>query len=246
MQYYRLNPLAAELGIITETRTWLENPPSLSQKVRPGDGIVLAGWSASSENGIVEALGTVIGLSDTRTAAEVLWRPVDITLRPNPQGRRWWTQEKPWFAFADAVIARYGLDDLFAEHFPDLNGLALGVPPPPRLGGGASNMSQTATSRPPTPGFVYVIRSDYGYKIGKTVNLKDRTRLFAVKLPFPISIEHYAWFDDYTQAERSLHLTYQSKRLEGEWFDLAPADLAAIKALGARVDVEGVSMRGPR
>lgn len=33
------------------------------------------------------------------------------------------------------------------------------------------------------PGYVYVIRSKYGFKIGKSKRLKGRTRLFEVKLP---------------------------------------------------------------
>ncbi|MEB0028940.1 hypothetical protein QN375_24765 [Pseudomonas sp. MH9.2] len=58
-----------------------------------------------------------------------------------------------------------------------------------------------------------MIRSDHGFKIGKTVNMKNRTRLFEAKLLFPISIAHYAWFDDYSHAERSFHSTYHAKLL---------------------------------
>uniref|UniRef100_UPI002ABD55EB GIY-YIG nuclease family protein n=1 Tax=Paraburkholderia sp. J63 TaxID=2805434 RepID=UPI002ABD55EB len=53
-----------------------------------------------------------------------------------------------------------------------------------------------------------------------------------VKLPFPITVEHFAWFNDYSRAERDLHLQYHEKRLEGEWFDLTAADVAHIKTLG--------------
>jgi hypothetical protein len=53
-----------------------------------------------------------------------------------------------------------------------------------------------------------------------------------VKLPFPIRIENYAKFSDYTQAERSLHLYFQDKRMEGEWFSLTEDDVAFIKTLG--------------
>jgi hypothetical protein len=84
----------------------------------------------------------------------------------------------------------------------------------------------------PTIGFVYLIWSQYGYKIGKAVSVKNRTKLFEVKLPFPIRIENYAKFSDYTQAERSLHLYFQDKRMEGEWFSLTEDDVAFIKTLG--------------
>jgi hypothetical protein len=81
------------------------------------------------------------------------------------------------------------------------------------------------------PGHIYVLESPYGYKIGKTINLSERTRLFAVKLPFPNSLVHHFRADDYTAAERGLHLKYADKRLEGEWFDLTAADLADLRQM---------------
>lgn len=116
------------------------------------------------------------------------------------------------------------LADLFAERFPDLEGATFSS-------ARASNVSRRIPSAV-TPGYVYLIRSPYGFKIGKTVNIKSRTRLFEVKLPFPISVEHYSWFEDYSTAERQLHDTFHNKRLEGEWFDLSPHDIAHIKTLG--------------
>lgn len=91
-----------------------------------------------------------------------------------------------------------------------------------------------------TGGYVYLVRSQYGVKIGKSVNVKSRTRLFEVKLPFPISVEHYAWFDDYSYAERDLHRKFHAKRLEGEWFDLSKEDVAHIMTLGKSVPVAGL------
>ena len=123
------------------------------------------------------------------------------------------------------------LDDLFAEHFPELGEMEFSAAPPAR-----ANAYSTAY---PTGGYVYVIRSRYGFKIGKTVNIRERTRLFAVKLPFPVSLEHCAWFDDYSVAERDLHSMFSSKRLEGEWFDLGEADLARIRTLGKPASFDG-------
>jgi len=54
----------------------------------------------------------------------------------------------------------------------------------------------------PTIGVVYLIWSQYGYKIGKAVSVKNRTKLFKVKLPILIRMENYAKFSDYNQAER--------------------------------------------
>lgn len=148
-------------------------------------------------------------------------------------GRRWWTQAKPYFAFAKDVAVRYALDDLFAEQFPEYVDLDFGSAP--RLESQAPRPSAS-----PTGGYVYVIRSPHGFKIGKTVNLKQRTRLFEVKLPFENSLEHYAWLDDYTHAERTFHVRFHDKRLEGERFDLSASDLAEIKRHGRPVNLESL------
>lgn len=125
------------------------------------------------------------------------------------------------------------LDATFAEHFPEDLPFDIAARPKPRT-------SSIQPSNTPTGGYVYLVRSQYGIKIGKSVNVKSRTRLFEVKLPFPISVEHYAWFDDYSYAERNLHKKYHAQRLEGEWFDLSQEDVANIKKLGRPVPVAGL------
>ncbi|MND34960.1 hypothetical protein D3C81_212980 [compost metagenome] len=232
MKFYRFDPdkLADSVKHDTEMDHYLVD---LIPKVRPKDCVVLAGWDASAQVGNVNALGIVLTVDRLPGRAKILWREVDIVLRPNPSGRQYWVRPKHWFAFAPDVVNRYGLPDLHAEHFPDFSGFDIPAPPPP-----VRDASRPSNS--PIGGYVYVIRSKLGFKIGKTIHLKARTRLFEVKLPFPISLEHYAWFEDYTYAERSLHITYQSKRLEGEWFDLDVSDLEHIKTLGKSVPVAGL------
>ncbi|MFK3822398.1 GIY-YIG nuclease family protein [Pseudomonas yamanorum] len=229
MKFYRFDPqkLAAPVKHDAHGDSDLVG---LITQVRPKDCILLAGWDASAQVGKVSALGIVMQIDRERGTAKMLWREANLTLRPTSNGRRYWEQSKHWFAFAPDVVSRYGLRDLHAEHFPDFTGFD--IPPPV----GSSNRSSSS----PTGGYVYVIRSKLGFKIGKTIHLKARTRLFEVKLPFPISLEHYAWFDDYTYAERSLHITYQAKRLEGEWFDLNASDLQQIKTLGKSVPIAGL------
>ena len=232
MKFYRLDPSHVGLTLINDATAHLDLL-GLSEKLRPQDCVVLARWDAAAQLGRVEALGIVLELTTDRTSAKIRWRLAEITLRPNPGGRQFWAKEKGWFRFADDVVRRYALVDLYAEYFPDLSGFDFSAPPPPAPRG-------VGTSENSIPGFVYVIRSDHGFKIGKTVNMKNRTRLFEVKLPFPISIEHYAWFEDYSRAEKRFHSTYHAKRLEGEWFDLNPADLAHIKTQGKAVSVAGL------
>lgn len=232
MKFYRVDP--SRVVALNSDNTSVDLAvPGLSEKLRQHDCIVLARWDAGLQVGRVEALGVVTAQTADRASASVLWRHADITFRPNPGGRQFWKKEKGWFCFAADVVIRYGLPDLHAEYFPDLNGFDFQPPPSPS----ARTLKSTSVA---IAGYVYVIRSEHGFKIGKTVNLKNRTRLFEVKLPFPISVEHYAWFDDYSHAERSFHSLYQAKRLEGEWFNLAPADLAHIKTQGKAVTVAGL------
>ena len=233
-QFWRLRPSARPVapgGLVSGAS--IELPLELIQKLRPRHGITLARWDTTSQLGKVEALGVVRKVEHEYTSAEVDWRPVEINFRPNPTGRRWWTQARPFFRYAKDVAERYLLEALFAEHFPEFADLEFGTQP--QTADRASRPSSSATG-----GYVYVIRSKLGFKIGKTVNLRSRTRLFAVRLPFPTSVEHYAWFEDYTHAERSFHLTYHAKRLEGEWFDLNESDLEAIKSQGQSVPVAGL------
>ena len=200
----------------------LSAPPDLMRRLTSAEGLVLGSWNEGERLGYVSALG--VCLERSTAGARIDWREVDLTLKPSPSGRTHW-RSKPFFGFADTVNERYGFADLFAERFPDMDSITFASCPP----------SLSIPRRLPTiatPGYVYLIRSPHGFKIGKTVNMKSRTRLFEVKLPFPITIEHYAWFENYSEAERTLHDTFRSKRLEGEWFDLAPADIAHIQSLG--------------
>ncbi|MGX9569371.1 GIY-YIG nuclease family protein [Pseudomonas sp. CFBP 5748] len=232
MKFYRFDP--QKLVMPVKHNVQVDSDLSgLILHVRPKDCILLASWDARAQVGNVSAFGIVMTVDRESGRAKILWREADVTLRPSSNGRRYWLQAKHWFAFAPDVVNRYGLPDLHAEYFPDIAGFDIPAPPSPVRG----------VSRPsnlPTGGYVYVIRSKLGFKIGKTIHLRARTRLFEVKLPFPISLEHYAWFDDYSHAERSFHITYQAKRLEGEWFDLDASDLEQIKTFGKSVPVAGL------
>lgn len=232
VKFYRLDPRRLSLPVNHDV-IFDAHLPGMTYSVRTKDCVVLAGWNGRNQVGDVEAFGVVLAVDKEQETAKIHWRQAEVTLRPSPGGRQFWEKEKGWFAFAPDVVKRYALADLYAEHFPDLNGFDFPAPPPPIPKGSKPSLS-------PTAGYVYVIRSPLGFKIGKTVNLKSRARLFEVKLPFQISIEHYAWFDDYTHAERSFHITYHAKRLEGEWFDLNESDLSEIKKLGRLAPIAGL------
>lgn len=80
-------------------------------------------------------------------------------------------------------------------------------------------------------GYIYVIKSDYGYKIGKTKNIKQRNKLFSVKLPFNFEYVLIKECKNYHNVEMILHNTFFEKHLNGEWFDLLNSDLIKIESI---------------
>lgn len=185
-------------------------------KVKRGHGICLASYDHGTGIGRVRAMGIVTGAEADRL--RVTWRETSVALKPNTSGQRYW-MSRPYFTFAKSVAERYRLAEQFATLFP--------ISPIPSKTLGASapgNLGRDTESG----GYVYLIKSEYGYKIGKTKNLKQRTQLFGVKLPFPIEIAGYGWFEDYSSAETEYHRRYAHKRLEGEWFKLSESDVRTI------------------
>jgi hypothetical protein len=79
-------------------------------------------------------------------------------------------------------------------------------------------------------GYVYLIKAETGeYKIGRTINIPNRMKLFAVKLPFDFEIIHYFPCLDAPISESLLHRLYDPQRKRGEWFNLTEKDVEAIK-----------------
>ena len=79
-------------------------------------------------------------------------------------------------------------------------------------------------------GYIYILKSDFGYKIGKSKTLKNRLQLFSVKLPFEFEVEGFYKVSDMSAVEIHFHRKYADKRLEGEWFDLNKEELKELKA----------------
>lgn len=80
-------------------------------------------------------------------------------------------------------------------------------------------------------GYIYVLESDHGYKIGKTKNKRSRFKSLNIQLPFELK-EHSSYLvEDYDAKELELHEHFKEKRLNGEWFDLSECDLSDIPVL---------------
>jgi hypothetical protein len=225
---------------------------SLQDKIRAGHGVLLGDFNEANGCGEVTWVGVVEGVDREAKTLRVNWRPADITLKPTASGASFW-RRKDWFAFAPEVVDRYMLSALFADVFDDeswatntervnlvegfenSDGVMPGSPIEPH-----SVLGCAKPSKRPRVGYVYLVWSEHGYKIGKSVNVRQRTRLFSVKLPFPIRVEHFAKFSDYSQAEKTLHDYFHEQRLDGEWFQLSEADIELIKSFGEPQSVQGL------
>lgn len=81
-------------------------------------------------------------------------------------------------------------------------------------------------------GYVYLVQSPTSfYKIGRTKNPDDRLKTFEVKLPFEVSYAAVIEACDMYTLEKTLHHIYDSKRVNGEWFNLSDTDVQYIKSL---------------
>lgn len=233
--FWRLKTNEAELANILGDDV-LTVPAAMREKLRLGHCIVLADWDEQEQMGHTLVFCIVKSVMGGGQVV-VDWRKFDVSLRPSSSGRRFWN-DRVFFKFAKTVVERYMLKDLFAECFSEYGQAEFGRV----IGANKAERSDmnTAYQAQPVKGFVYVIESEYGYKIGKTVNIKSRTQLFSVKLPFPIKLIHYSEFEDYTKAEREFHQHFTAKRLEGEWFDLNGQDIEHIKSLGEPQSLHGL------
>lgn len=81
------------------------------------------------------------------------------------------------------------------------------------------------------PGHVYLAECDGHYKIGKSKKASARMAHFDTIYPKPVTLIAHAKFDDMDKAEADLHMQYSDCRVKGEWFDLTPEQVEAVKAV---------------
>lgn len=179
--------------------------------LRIGDGLLLAQWNDMTKQGQVFFIGVVTGGIDPDTETlPVVWSAKRFNVCPNPGGYQFW--RKNFFKFAKAPAERYGLK----QKFEDLNFLK-------------GQEGPASMAAPDSSGYIYVLKSDYGYKIGKTKSLKSRTQLFGVKLPFDFSIAFTFFSEKFSQLEVDLHQLFRERRVNGEWFELEEQDLIRLE-----------------
>jgi len=204
-----------------------------------GDGVLLADFEPRDSMGLVRHLG-IIGHPDGRKL-RVSWRSVEANIWVDtPAGIGNW-RKADGFAFAATKVAGYGLHDLFARAFNGLDARQplpagtevprrrarhRGLVAPERLDPMEVVGQATGAAR---GGWVYVLKSALGYKVGRTRSVANRMLEFGVKLPILYTIPVVAWFDDHYEAETSYHRLFADRHINGEWFDLGDEDVDLIR-----------------
>jgi len=81
----------------------------------------------------------------------------------------------------------------------------------------------------PNVGVVYLFKHGKYYKIGKTYDTVRRGNELKIQLPENLDLIHEIKTDDPSGVEAYWHRRFESKRMNGEWFDLNATDIKAFK-----------------
>jgi hypothetical protein len=87
------------------------------------------------------------------------------------------------------------------------------------------------------PGFVYLAYAETGqHKIGISKNPQERIKVFDTIMPINVQLVHAFAADDAKEAENILHTKFESKRRDGEWFNLDESDINLILGISCYQD----------
>ena len=199
----------------------------LAQGVRPGDALLLFNWFSNTRTALIKALGWVVDSDQEAGRVLVSWKEVGFELHPGPAGFRHW-QDKWILHLEPSRVDAYGLKDRFAKAFNDDIFLKSRANSTYIL---RKNVDKDLESIIPEPGFVYLMSDGELWKIGKALNIGSRKSQLERQLGKPLDLLHSIRSDDYSRAEAEMHFRYKHCRIRGEWFDLAPSELAEIYEL---------------
>ena len=227
-----------DVGSAKPSSTFLLPDSLANQSASPtvGHGLAIAAYDPLENIGIFKWLGIITERAgkmrnvDWRSTSAQIW--VD-TLK----GRSYW--EGGAFGFAHKKNVDYGLPQLWQEHFAELT---IREAVPARLKSSRQCSFTEVSPERLNPievigepllgdkaGVVCLLKSAYGYKIGRTRNVPARMRAFGVHLPFVYTIPLCSWFSDCHAAERRYHEMFAGQRINGEWFNLDEEDIQQIR-----------------
>ena len=78
-------------------------------------------------------------------------------------------------------------------------------------------------------GEVYLFKSGRYFKIGRTIDTVRRGNEIRIQLPEKMTLIHSIKTDDPSGIEAYWHRRFETKRMNGEWFDLNAAEIKAFK-----------------
>lgn len=230
--YFRV---ASSINVLEkESPETIPIPDEISRRLKVGDGVLLADYDPVETTGLVRYLGIVQAIG---ARLQIQWKGVNCQIWVDTGPGRFNWASKAGFGFAPGKITDYGLHHLFSEHFDQLEVREEGQREKPtrKVSGPAIAKERLVPMElvgEPTSaargGYVYALKSAYGYKIGRTRNIPSRMRAFGVHLPFIYTIEFCAWFDDHIEAESRYHKLFATKQINGEWFDLSDQELSLV------------------
>ena len=204
-----------------------EGVNKLARGVRVDDGLLLFNWFTESRTASIKALGVVKQSDQSVGTVTVSWKEVNFDIHPGPQGFRHWRDRWIVRLVPTRVIA-YGLKERFAEAFSDDAFLTA------RIDSGfilRNEVNKDVESIIPEKGFVYLMYDGELWKIGKALNIASRKKQLERQVGKPLQLLHSIESDDYSRAEAEMHFRYKHCRIRGEWFDLKPHELEAIRTL---------------
>lgn len=104
---------------------------------------------------------------------------------------------------------------------------------PPGVPESIERLFAEVLSSPPIPPkeYIYLTKSEFGYKIGRTTRPKKRPLQVAGNMPIKLEVIVVIEVSDSKGWERRLHRHFAEKRLRGEWFSLDDPDVEMIKLI---------------
>lgn len=77
--------------------------------------------------------------------------------------------------------------------------------------------------------FIYIIKSEMGYKIGRSKNIDDRGAIFNVKLPFEWEFKNIFAVSQSKKMEKFPHFILKHYHKNGEWFIFECGDIPVVE-----------------
>lgn len=81
------------------------------------------------------------------------------------------------------------------------------------------------------PGYIYILKTKHGYKIGRTIDIKKRLSSYTTALLNQFECVFSCQVNDHVRIEKELHLRFKDKHISREWFNLNERDIEQVKSI---------------